>query len=194
MQVKNQPLNVSTSQTSNINKSSNKSSGKVAVTASRVQNNTEQCPVTSKKKVCFSDVSQVKVFDNSLEPEKISTTNNFDVLTKKTPILTSEKIVHNQDIKKLKKSISTELKNINSSISEIINNKLPLWKVDTANLNSQLSKLTSSIKAYQAKLDSSSYKHHHSKQETLSKLNTSVLETSNNLELTENKVALKKTK
>ncbi|AWS51035.1 MULTISPECIES: hypothetical protein [Providencia] len=141
MRVNTQPLNVNTLKTSNINKSADKSSGKIAVTTSRIQNNAEQCPVVSKK----------------------------------TPIITSEKTVHNQDIKKLRNEISKNLSTIAKKIKSIGTSdgrgcKVILSKNTMTTLNNQLSKLKDNIQSYKKDLERSTYQHNSNKEKTLNKL------------------------
>ncbi|WP_265497573.1 hypothetical protein [Providencia rustigianii] len=86
-------------------------------------------------------------------------------------VTTDKKTVHLKDIAKLRNNISTGLKNIHSAINDMLNPKTPAWKHDTSDLNKYLSVLKNSINEYQKKLDNSSYNHHQSKQEALTKLN-----------------------
>ncbi|MBG5892450.1 hypothetical protein ABN267_05685 [Providencia rettgeri] len=168
MRVNSQSLNVNTLQASNINKSTNKSSGKIAVTASRIQNSAEQCPVASKKKVCFSDVSQMKEFSSKEAPNKVSDTQSVNILTK-----TDEKTVHKKDITKLNNNVTAGLSKIKSKLDAILSDKMPgSFQKDVINeLKIELKELTTSVNNYQNKLNSSSYAHNSSKQKTLTQLN-----------------------
>lgn len=170
MRVNPQPLNVNTLKTSNINKSADKSPGKIAVTASRIQNNAEQCPVTSKKKVCFSDVSQMKEFSSKDAHIEVSKNQSISTLTK-----TDEKTVHNQDIKKLRNEISKNLSTIAKKIKSIGTSdgrgcKVILSKNTMTTLNNQLSKLKDNIQSYKKDLERSTYQHNSNKEKTLNKL------------------------
>lgn len=104
MSQKIQSSNVITSQAPNINQRKNKSSGKVSVTVNQLQNNAEQCPVISKKKVCFSASSSMKKLSSLEEANKVSKAETITTLTK-----TDKKTVHNKDIKILKGNICESL-------------------------------------------------------------------------------------
>ncbi|MCD2528901.1 hypothetical protein ACLI07_16190 [Providencia huaxiensis] len=175
MRVNTPPLNVNTLKTSNINKSADKSSGKIAVTASRIQNNAEQCPVTSKKKVCFSDVRQVKVFDGSIEPKEISKANKVDVLTGKKLPNTSEKTVTTDKIKNLRSDTSKDLSSIAKKIKSIGTSdgrgcKVILSKNTMTTLNNKLSELKGNIQNYRNELERSTYQHNSKKENALNEL------------------------
>ncbi|ENR5391914.1 hypothetical protein PWM41_001902 [Providencia rettgeri] len=170
MRVNTQPLNVNTLKTSNINKSADKSSGKIAVTASRIQNNAEQCPVTSKKKVCFSDVSQMKELSSKDATNQAPKTQSMSTLTR-----TDEKTVHNQDIKKLRNEISKNLSTIAKKIKSIGTSdgrgcKVILSKNTMTTLNNQLSKLKGNIQSYRNELKRSTYQHNSKKENALNEL------------------------
>ncbi|HHD7738905.1 TPA: hypothetical protein ACOWQJ_003149 [Providencia rettgeri] len=170
MRVNTQPLNINTLKTSNINKSADKSPGKIAVTASRIQNNAEQCPVTSKKKVCFSDGSQMKEFSSKDAPIEVSKNQSISTLTK-----THEKTVHNQDIKKLRNEISKNLSTIAKKIKSIgISDgrgcKVILSKNTMTTLNNKLSELKGNIQNYRNELERSTYQHNSKKENALNEL------------------------
>nr|EIL1984564.1 hypothetical protein [Providencia rettgeri] len=98
MYIKTQSPNINTLKTQKINQTTNKSSGKVAVTANQLQNNTEQYPMASKKKVRFLENDQMKELSRQETTSKLSKNKSTDALTKKELLITSEKIIHKQDI------------------------------------------------------------------------------------------------
>ncbi|MEX9840907.1 hypothetical protein AB7X06_07125 [Providencia rettgeri] len=168
MSIKIQHSNINKLQTPKINESTNKSSGKLAINANRIQNNTERCPLTSKKKACFSDVSQMKESSSKEAPNKVSDTQSVNTLTK-----THEKTVHKKDITKLNNNVTAGLSKIKSKLDAILSDKMPgSFQKDVINeLKIELKELTTSVNNYQNKLNSSSYAHNSSKQKTLTQLN-----------------------
>ncbi|MEX0422400.1 hypothetical protein KDV38_01445 [Providencia rettgeri] len=101
-------------------------------------------------------------------------TSNVSNHNQKYPVATSEKTVHKKEITKLNKDITTGLSHIKSKLSNILSDKAsgPFQNDSIKELKSQLDRLTASVKSYQDKLDSSSYKHNSSKQKTITKLET----------------------
>ncbi|HBC7429153.1 TPA: hypothetical protein KEY68_001405 [Providencia rettgeri] len=175
MRVNTQPLNVNTLKTSNINKSADKSSGKIAVTASRIQNNAEQCPVTSKKKVCFSDVSQMKEFFSKDAPIEVSKTQSFGISTSSGLPITSKKTVTTDNIKNLKSDTSKDLSSIAKKIKSIGTSdgrgcKVILSKNTMTTLNNKLSELKGNIQNYRNELERSTYQHNSKKENALNEL------------------------
>nr|WP_282555884.1 hypothetical protein [Providencia rettgeri] len=175
MRVNSQSLNVNTLQASNINKSTNKSSGKIAVTASRIQNSAEQCPVASKKKVCFSDVSQMKEFSSKEAPSEIAKTRSFDISTSTGLPITSKKTVTTENIKNLRSDTSKNLSNIAKKIKSIgtsdgRGSKIILSENTMTKLNNKLSELKGNVQDYRNELERSTYQHNSKKENVLNEL------------------------
>ena len=94
-------------------------------------------------------------------------------------VKTTEKTVHLKEMKQLEKSITSSIDNITQDIKKNHKNGLGSLFTQTspAKMSAQLEKLNQTIQIYQTKLDSSSYKHHASKQTTLDRLKNDINET-----------------
>ncbi|MEX6255359.1 hypothetical protein [Providencia huaxiensis] len=175
MHIKTQSPNINTLQTQKINQTTNKSSGKVAVTANRLQNNTEQYPMASKKKVRFLENSQMKELSSQETTSKLSENKSIDALTKKELLITSEKTIHKQDIKDLRNHISKSLDLISKQIKKIGTSdgrrcKITLPKDTMNKFNNILLNLKDNIQHYKNELGRPTYQHNSNKEKTLSKL------------------------
>ncbi|ENG4184193.1 hypothetical protein [Providencia sp. PROV164] len=175
MYIKTQSPNINTLKTQKINQTTNKSSGKVAVTANRLQNNTEQYPMASKKKVRFLENSQMKELSSQETTSKLSENKSIDALTKKELLITSEKTIHKQDIKDLRNHISKSLDLISKQIKKIGTSdgrrcKITLPKDTMNKFNNILLNLKDNIQHYKNELGRSTYQHNSNKEKTLSKL------------------------
>ncbi len=192
MHIKTQSPNITTLQTQNVNQNTNKSSGKTAVTARHLQNNTEQCPVVSKKKVCFSENSQMKEFSIKEAPSKISETQSTDIVTSTRLPITSEKTVSKKNIKDLRDGISKNLSIISTQIKKIGTSdgrggKVTLSKHTMSNFNNLLSTLKDNIQNYKNELERSTYQHNSNKEKVLSKLEDKLSNTAEKLKESEGK-------
>ncbi|EJD6671684.1 hypothetical protein M0K80_RS12610 [Providencia rettgeri] len=175
MHIKTQSPNINTLKTQKINQTTNKSSGKVAVTANQLQNNTEQYPMASKKKVRFLENDQMKELSRQETTSKLSKNKSTDALTKKELLITSEKIIHKQDIKDLRNYISKSLDLISKQIKKIGTSdgrrcKITLPKDTMNKFNNILLNLKDNIQHYKNELGRSTYQHNSNKEKTLSKL------------------------
>ncbi|WP_272525684.1 MULTISPECIES: hypothetical protein [unclassified Providencia] len=87
----------------------------------------------------------------------------------KCPITTSKKTVHKKDVKQLKNAMTKLLSDITSKINDIKNNKAngAFSQDNIRELGDRLDAVQKNIVTYQGLLNSSSYKHHSSKQKTL---------------------------
>lgn len=187
MPQKIQSSNLITSQTSNINQNTNKPSGKVPITANRLQNSTEQCPVSAKKKVYFSESSSMKKLSSLEEANKVSKAETITTLTK-----TDKKTVHNKDIKILKDNIYESLSLISKQIKKIgipdgRGGKVTLPKDTIKDFNNILSKLSDNIQNYKNELGRSTYQHNSNKEKTLIKLEDKIHNTAKKLTKSEGK-------
>lgn len=91
-------------------------------------------------------------------------------------VKTTEKTVHLKEIKQLDKKITSSIDKITQDIKKNHNKGLGglFNHTSAANMSTQLNNLKQEIQDYQTKLDSSSYKHHGSKQTTLNKLENDI--------------------
>lgn len=190
MQVETQSPSITRLQTQNVNQSTNKSSGKTAVTASHLRNNTEQYPVISKKKVCFSEISQMKEFSIKEAPSKISETQSIDILTGTKLKITSKKTVHKQNVKDLRNNISKNLSIISTQIKKIGTSdgrggKVTLPKDTMKTFNKILSNLKNNIQNYKDELKRSTYQHNSNKEKILRKLEDKLNNTEEKVKVSE---------
>ncbi|EHZ6873197.1 hypothetical protein K6N86_002925 [Providencia rettgeri] len=153
MPIKIQHSNINTLQTPKINKSTNKSSGKLAINANRIQNNTEKCPVAS----------------------EITKTRSFDISTSTGLPITSKKTVTTENIKNLRSDTSKNLSSIAKKIKSIGTSdgrgcKVTLSKNTMTTLNNKLSELKGNIQNYRNELERSTYQHNSKKENALNEL------------------------
>lgn len=153
MPIKIQHSNINTLQTPKINKSTNKSSGKLAINANRIQNNTEKCPVAS----------------------EITKTRSFDISTSTGLPITSKKTVTTENIKNLRSDTSKNLSSIAKKIKSIGTSdgrgcKVILSKNTMTTLNNKLSELKGNIQNYRNELERSTYQHNSKKENALNEL------------------------
>ncbi|EMB3083232.1 hypothetical protein U8233_003247 [Providencia rettgeri] len=186
MYIKTQSPNINTLKTQKINQTTNKSSGKVAVTANQLQNNTEQYPMASKKKVRFLENDQMKELSRQETTSKLSKNKSTGALTKKELLITSEKIIHKQDIKDLRNYISKSLDLISKQIKKIGTSddrgcKVTLSKDTMNKFNNILLNLKDNIQHYKNELGRSTYQHNSNKEKTLSKLENKLSKQQGNL-------------
>ena len=105
-----------------------------------------------------------------------STTSVGNKSTAHPQVKTTEKTVHLKEIKQLDKKITSSIDKITQDIKNNHNKGLGglFNHTSAANMSTQLKNLKQDIQNYQTKLDSSSYKHHGSKQATLTKLKSDI--------------------
>ncbi|MCG9535807.1 MULTISPECIES: hypothetical protein [Providencia] len=96
-------------------------------------------------------------------------TNNVSNNNQKCPVTTSEKTVNKKDVKQLNNAITKLLSDITSKINDFKNNKEngAFSKDNIKDFGDRLDTIQKDIFKYQKLLNSSSYKHHSSKQKTL---------------------------
>lgn len=112
--------------------------------------------------------SAIKDTNNS--PKGLSgNTHSVSNDNQKCPVTTSEKTVHKKDVKQLKNAMTKLLSDMTSKINDIKNNKAngAFSQDNIRDLGSRLDAVQKDIIKYQGLLNSSSYKHHSSKQKTL---------------------------
>ncbi|MBC8654153.1 hypothetical protein GQR86_15425, partial [Providencia vermicola] len=109
-----------------------------------------------------------------------------DALTKKELLITSEKIIHKQDIKDLRNYISKSLDLISKQIKKIGTSddrgcKVTLSKDTMNKFNNILLNLKDNIQHYKNELGRSTYQHNSNKEKTLSKLENKLSKQQGNL-------------
>lgn len=118
-----------------------------------------------------------------------STSNVSNTSNQQPKIVTAEKTVHVKDVKQLNTKIKNSIKKIVSQLKTAQSGDVFSRNgVNMKDISTTLSSLKNEIKSYQTKLDSSSYKHHTSKKETITKLNNLVKSTEGKIHLAESKL------
>ncbi|MGJ3354475.1 hypothetical protein [Providencia sp. Je.9.19] len=135
------------------------------------KNEHQKLPVESRH-VTFSNKTQVKEFHSSIEAQgNLQTKTDIN----ETKVNTTAKTVHLKEINQLKKNITSCIDKITQDIKNNNNKHLGRsFSYSPADMSKKLVNLNTQIQSYQNKLDSSSYKHHDSKQATLTKLQENI--------------------